>query len=444
MNKRLLFLLVVIGVMLLLFYFKVLPMLKVVTGYTAKCHCSNHFMTDRPKIDVDTVDLDFLPVQASANIDTEQRTVTASLFGLGYQKAQFKEDLGCVLIQDDDDYKVTYKKTSRERPELPYPYGDVVNPEDTVSGVDYKALRKAVDSAFDPAGRYHKQKTSAVVVIHKDTMLMERYGQGFDKNTPIIGWSMTKSIMNALVGMLIKEGKLSLDDDSLFPDWAADERKEITLRHLLQMTSGLDWQEVYDAYSDATEMLYITEDVVANSIDNTLAHAPGTYWYYSSGTSNIISGLIRRQFSSLEEYYDYLHQRLYGRIGMQSALIETDESGNFIGSSFGYATARDWGRFGTLYLNEGYWLDDQVLPEGWVDFTRSPAPNSKGEYGGHFWLNVDQQYFPDLPGDMYSANGFQGQKTIIIPSKELVIVRLGYNSDFDFNQFISDIIAALL
>lgn len=424
-------------------YIKLVPMIKVVSGYSAKCICSNEFITGRSQKQVESIDLTFLPLSVQTNVDRNEKVVTSSLYGLGKQKVAFREDLGCVLIKGNDDFNTTYDDPIDEQEvALPYPYGDVDINEQMV-GVDYNQLNTAVENAFDPNGEYTSQKTRALLVIYKDTLIAEKYGLNHDKNSRIIGWSMTKSIMNTLIGMLVKEGKLSIEDDHLFPEWEDDDRKTITINNLLQMTSGLDWNEVYDQYADATELLYDSDDVVKRAIRNPLKYQPGTHWYYSSGTSNILSGIIRKQFATQEAYHNFLHQQLFNHISMDNALIETDEAGNFIGSSFGYATARDWGRYGTLYLHDGVWNGERLLPEGWVDYTKSAAPDSKGEYGAQFWLNKDKAYFPDVPEDMYSANGFQGQKVAIIPSKDLVIVRLGFNSEFDFNTTIRDIIAAL-
>jgi CubicO group peptidase (beta-lactamase class C family) len=183
--------------------------------------------------------------------------------------------------------------------------------------------------------------------------------------------------------------------------------------------------------------------VSSESLDNKLAFPVGEHWYYSSGTSNLISGYIRNQFNSIDEYLDFPYSALFNKIGMKSALIEIDESGNFIGSSYMYATAIDWAKFGLLYLNDGYIGDKQILPDGWVDFTTSETNTSEGIYGAHFWLNKRNMAYPDVPDDLFSANGYQGQRIFIIPSKDLIVVRLGLNSDVDFNGLLKNIIDAL-
>ena len=190
-------------------------------------------------------------------------------------------------------------------------------------------------------------------------------------------------------------------------------------------------------------MLYMSEDIVSAANDNALKYSPGSHWYYSSGTSNMISGLLRAEFDTVEDYLDYPYNAMFNKLGMSQSFMEIDESGNYIGSSYGYGSTKDWARFGLLYLHDGIWNGERILPDGWVDYSTTEVPSSEGKYGAHFWLNKRGVAFGDAPFDTYSANGYNGQKTIIIPSKDLVIVRLGLNSDFDFNALIQSTINAI-
>jgi len=225
---------------------------------------------------------------------------------------------------------------------------------------------------------------------------------------------MTKSIMNAWVGRQVQAGAVSLDDRNLYEHWQQDARKDISLNDMLHMTSGLEWEEVYDKVSGATTMLFDSEDIVATASVRPAVHPAGDHWYYSSGTSNLISGYLRSKYTEHEDYLRYPYDSLFFKLGMYDTVLESDESGTYIGSSYCYATARDWGRFGLLYLHDGVWNGERLLPEGWVDYSTEEA-----------------------------ANGFQGQRVFIIPSRDLVIVRLGLNEDPGFDDFLKQIVASV-
>ncbi len=259
-----------------------------------------------------------------------------------------------------------------------------------------------------------------------------------------MGWSITKSITSAILGILEKQGKISLNQDSLFEEWKNDKRAAITLDNLLQMNSGLEWEEDYTTLSDVNRMLFMEKNMPEVQLKKPLTGKPNESWNYSSGTTNLLSWFIRKQFSSHQEYLDFWYQELIDKIGMNSMTIETDLNGNYIGSSYAWATARDWAKFGLLYLNKGKWKNEQILNESWVDYSAKPTNTSKGEYGAHFWLNAEGKY-PNVPRDMFSCNGFQGQYIFIIPSKEMVIVRFGLTEDPQFNidTFIKEILAAV-
>ncbi len=377
-------------------------------------------------------------------IDETNKTVTASFFGMAKATAVYRKNLGCVLLQGDDDYNIQLDLESANTnigTNLPI---ITAGTENKVIGVDYKALDQAINNVFDASLNMDTIKTRAVVVLYKDTLIAEKYANGFDKNTEILGWSMTKSITSTLIGMLVKEGKLSLDQKQLFEHWT-DERKEITLNDMLQMQSGLAFDEVYTKKADATKMLFMSENVVESVNHLPLAYDVGSKWAYSSGTSNILSGLIRNQFDNHQDYLKFPHERLFQPIGMNSMVMEIDESGNYIGSSYAYATPRDWAKFGLLYLNEGNWYGEQIIDSSWVAFSQEVAEHSEGIYGGHFWQNKNHSAYKDVPADLYSCNGFQGQRIYIIPSKDVVIVRMGLHKGeyFDQNAFIRDVLKAL-
>ncbi len=436
---------IIIGLVALYFYLAVYPMFPIGTGYAAKKMCSCHFIAGRTQASIQKDDLAMSPLNLTSTvIDKTAKTATASIFGLGTKTAVYRENLGCILLDGKDDYNVQLKLPKvRRNMVAEWPIGETVS-QRKMASVDYAALDQAINSVFDPSLNMDSIKTRAVVVIHKDSLIAEKYANGFDKDTEILGWSMNKSITSTLIGILVKAGKMKLTDDHLYEEWT-DERSKITINDLLQMQSGLAFEENYAEVSDVTKMLFMNEDIVKEVAANPLAHPIGTKWYYSSGTTNLVAGLIKKQFDNPQDYLKFPHEQLFRKIGMHSMVLETDESGNYIGSSYGYATPRDWAKLGLLYLNEGNWYGEQIIDTSWVNFTRQPAEHSGGIYGGHFWHNHDHAAYKDVPADIYSCNGFEGQYVYIIPSKDLVIVRMGLNQgqEYDANRFLSNIIKAV-
>ncbi len=268
-------------------------------------------------------------------------------------------------------------------------------------------------------------QTLATVVIHGGRLVAEAYGPDTDADTTLISWSMAKSITQAMVGLLVGDGLLDLDRPAPVARWADDHRRTITLRHLLTMTSGLEFVEDYvdDQVSHVIEMLFGrgADDVAAYAESFPLVHPPGSHHSYSSGTTNIVSAICGRAIGPDHDVVDYLQTRLFDPIGMTSAIPKCDPAGTFIGSSFVYATARDFARFGCLYLRDGRWDGERLLPEGWLDVTRQPVDPVVDEacwYGGHWWL------WDDSTG-AFACHGYEGQYTVVVPGKDLVIVRLG-------------------
>lgn len=407
------------------------------TGYTAKCACSQYFVNGRPIAEIEQEDFDLSVLQyASVSVDDAKEKIESNVLGLFTSTAKYESGIGCRLIHGKDDYRISFDrpKPTPLSDTIDWPYGsrDI---HELPKGVDQRHVDQIIDYAFDAERKMIDKRTRSLLVVYRDTIIAEAYQEGFDKDTPILGWSMTKSWMNTLIGILVKDSIINISDDHLTDQWR-DQRSALTLHHLLTMTSGIAWEEEYDKVSDATEMLYKAEDIVAVASDNPLAYSPGEHWYYSSGTSNLISGIIRNQFADHESYLRFPFDRFFYPLGMHHAYMETDEAGNYIGSSYGYASTRDWAKFGLLYLHDGLWHGQRILPSGWVDYSRRSTSTSKGEYGAHFWLNIGGVQYPRAPEDTYSANGYQGQKVIIIPSKELVIVRTGLNSCFDFDELI--------
>lgn len=316
-------------------------------------------------------------------------------------------------------------------------------------------LKRLVDDCFPETNPKRLRRTRAVLIMQDGKILAERYAEGFSAETPLTGWSMTKAAMSALVGVLVREGRLSLSDKKLLPEWSSpgDPRAEISLEDLLRMRSGLEFGEVYsDPLSDVNQMLWNSRDAGAYAAAKPLAHPPGTHWKYASGTTNIVSRIIRRVVGA-ENYLGFPRRALFEPLGMRSALIEPDASGTFVGSSHLFATARDWARFGLLYAQDGVWEGKRILPEGWVKFSSSPTPQApEGRYGAHWWLKLQKELGGEteaakrIPPDAFFALGHEDQSVTVIPSRRLVAVRLGlsiYIDAWNHAQFVADVLDAL-
>jgi CubicO group peptidase (beta-lactamase class C family) len=266
----------------------------------------------------------------------------------------------------------------------------------------------------------------AIVVVHDGRIVAEAYGQGFGAATTLQGWSMTKSVTAALVGMVIGDGKLSLDQKHLFPQWRGDARAEISIADLMAVTGGLKWDEERGPITDPGRMEYLVRDTAAFARDLPLDTPPGTRFNYSSAQSVLLTRLWQDAVG--EGAPSYPRERLFNPLGMTSAVLEADEAGTFRGEGFLYATAHDWARFGEFLRLGGEWNGQQLLPPGFVDYMRSPSPVSDEGHGpvygrGQLWLAKGQGF--DLPADTFMMQGHLRQVIAIIPSRKLVILRMG-------------------
>ncbi|HFG0565511.1 TPA: serine hydrolase domain-containing protein [Flavobacterium psychrophilum] len=440
----------ILGFVILLFlvYFGVTtyPKLDLISGFSAKSVASGHFIDNRSLEIIEKGDNDIDLIDLAKNkINENSKSASASVYGLKTRKAIYREGLGATLINDGFDESKPYEvpKRTKLNNNLPFPYGNNEAQKVVFKNIDYKKLELAVENAFDKKGQKNK-RTRALLVIYKDKIIAEKYDTGFTKNSKILGWSMTKSITATYFGILQKQGKLDINKPAPIAEWQNDERKNITTNDLLHMNSGLEWEEDYAKISDATKMLFHEEDMTRSQILKPAKFKPNTHWNYSSGTTNLLSGILRKQFKTHQEYLDFWYSALIDKIGMNSMVVETDMAGNYIGSSYGWATARDWSKFGLLYLHKGNWNGEQIFDESWAKYVATPTNDSNGIYGAQFWLNSNKKY-PDAPKDLYSANGFQGQNVFIIPSQDIVIVRMGLkeNGIFDFNELLKGILASV-
>lgn len=428
----------------------------IISGYGAKNLCSCVFVGGRSEASVQAEELSDFPLSLGKfTIDYKDSSATGTVWGFAKVKAIYRKGLGCTLVNGISEEELRKQKfiipqtPVANNDSLEWPYGQRVSDSFPVA-IDKQKLDAGIDSAFIDNVPDYKKMTRAVVVIYDGKLIAEKYASGFNKDSRMQGWSMTKSITSTLIAMLVKEGKLDINKPAPVPEWKeeSDPRHPITIKNLLQQSSGLDFLEDYAKSSDATRMLFQSKDMAAYTAARPLKDKPGSVFYYSSGNSNVLSRIIRQTVGD-DNYYNFIYDSLFYKIGMYSALQEPDASGTIVGSSYTWATARDWAKFGLLFYNNGNWNGENLLPVGWIQEATTPATSSlRKEYGYQWWLNgVDennpsQRLFPDVPADMFRASGYGGQGVYIIPSKKLVVVRLGLH-DIDDNEFLKPILQAI-
>ena len=426
----------------------------VATGFFAKQLCSGVFISGRSPAAVADADLHRYPPWpimsfASWRVYKDERAVAVDWFGLAPRVARFAPDSGCTLVMRLPG-AVAPTRGLRPAAATGSLATDALWPEgDRVALSETPALERIVAGAFDSADA----DTRAVVVVHRGRIVAERYAEGFTAHTALPGWSMAKSVVNALAGVMVRDGLIALDTPlaQLAPqalaEWRDDLRRSITVGQALTMTTGLAFDESYvNPFSDAMRMLFTSGDAVQVARSRSLSHSPGSHWAYSSGTTNLLMRALL-QAAPEARRARLVEETVFTRIGMYSAVLERDAAGTPIGSSFMYASARDWARFGWLYANDGVWAGERVLPEGWVAYSRAPVPESIGQYGAHFWIKDDSTDHPAaLPADSFHATGHAMQRITIIPSRELVVVRLGLSFRgryWDQPRFVANVLDVL-
>lgn len=420
-------------------------LMPIITGYAAKNMCSAVFISGREQKDVEENDLNFSFIKYNNNtVDLEDMSVT-SRFLWGKSKAVYRDGFGVTLVRDVREHELKGKKfpkggePSYSQDTIKWPLGNII-PEIT-TGINRNALQQIAEKVIDQNA--YNSNLYAFLVMHKGVPVLEAYKPRFNEKTRFISWSMAKSFTNALVGVMVKHDRLDITKPAGLEEWQNDERKNIKLKDLLQMQSGLEWNEDYGNRSDVTVMLHCEPDMGGFAIQQEQEHPAGTHWYYSSGTPNIICDIIQRQFNNDSLFYIFPETELFNKIGMPDAVLEVDPSGTWVGSSYLYATARDYARFALLYMNDGVFNGERILPEGWVKFSTEEAEGSEGKYGALFWLNKSKR-ISTAPEDMFSCNGHDGQYVFMIPSKELAVVLLGYSPEgIDLDNLLGDILNTL-
>jgi CubicO group peptidase (beta-lactamase class C family) len=423
-----------------------------VSGYGSKNLCSAVYLQRRDSKDVIREDLADFPVSLGKfTVNEKDSSVTGSVWGIAKSKAIYRKGCGCTLVNDLSEDEVRRQKFS-------FPSKPVVN-SDTIdwpsgdrltkafpSNINKDHLQKAVDNVMNETSANGKPAfTRAVLILYDGNIIAERYAPGFDKNTVMLGWSMSKSLTAAMAGILVNQNKLSVDEPAPVPVWANTEKRNITIKNLLQQTTGLDFTEIYTRPSIVTKMLFRKGDMAAYAASLPLKYDPGTVFNYSSGNSNILSGVVR-QVVGEKDYSAFPYKELFYKINAYSFLLEPDASGTYIGSSYSYATARDFARFGLLYYNNGTWNGLQVLPANWVkESVQASSADKRRHYGYQFWLNgydekdSTKRWYPDVPADMFFCDGYGGQDVYIIPSEKLIVVRLGLHT-INENKFLKEVI----
>lgn len=418
------------------------------TGYSSRYICSQVFLAGRDpdyiiKEEIDPIHPLFAVV--SHSIDYEKKEVTSVGFGFFQKKtAIYREGYGCTYTAGLNRKKLIDQVTGpllkvEKRPDIAWPHGDRVEIR-TPDNLDRNKLDSALDLAFSEPYKDKKVRTQAVVVVYKGKIIAERYAPNIRRSTPLLGWSMAKTLTGMITGLLVRDGKLSLETPMAYPTWGKeDPRQSITLDHMMHMSSGLEFEECYTAFCDATTMFYERADIPKYAADKPLVHQPGTHFHYSSGTTNMIFYKIRESLGGkLPDVRNYIVEEFFRPLHLSSMLLEPDAAGTYVGSSYAYATALDWARTGLFMLEGGFAEGKQILPGKWIEYMTTPAPAAKlDQYGAQTWLNFrdpenrsDRDY-PKLPENMYLMSGHNGQNVLIFPDQELVIVRLGVTHDDD-------------
>lgn len=433
-------------------------------GHKALFMCAGVFVAERDPADIRAEELAYASPMFNASGDAEpdpgtKSAVGTALFGMIKRRAVYREGFGCTLLSPDAGgteasklASVDVLKAPGDPARIPWPDGDLLPNLPLPPEIDSTRLDAAMDGVFD-GKTYHDaeaswmedMKTTGVVIVYKGNIIAERYAEGWGPKTELRTYSAAKSFTNALAGIRVRQGGLDLDAPLRFPEWTGgDPRQEITLRHYLNMSSG---QEC-DGGAGTSLPVYFDggRDAAVAAALRPLVADPGTRWCYANFDSISVARAVRLSLPTVEDYLLFPHRELFAKIGMRNTQPETDVFNNFIMSSQIWTTPRDLARFGLLYLNDGVWNGERILPEGWIAFTRSPAPALEGEaarpevgYGAQFWL---YDSYDGVPPDTFTAAGHGGQYATVVPSRQLVIARMGLQNG-NYPAFVADVVAAI-
>ena len=409
--------------------------IRVATGYVAHNLCSKTFVSglDPQRVFAEATDragIRTLRWFLRYRLDRAAKTVDASTAGLFASHAAFQEGFGCVLINGSEQpYLLRSDLVALKTPKTPPLLPDIAGP-DLVEPPD-PALKAALDHAFEEPAEPPFRRTKAVVILRDGRVIAERYAPGIGIDSQLPGFSMTKSMVSALIGIMTQQGLTSPSLPAPIAEWrtATDPRREIEVGHLLRMTSGLALDETNSGFDPSSQTVFLKDDMAAFAVQAPLIAPPGTRWHYSSATTMILAKIVRDAVGGPEQTMAFAWRELFNPLGMRDVTLEFDASGTLQGSTYMFASARDWARFGLLYLNDGMVGGKRILHEDWVDY--SAAATLDSDYGAGFWTNRSENERAKnrvrlgIPRDAFFASGDLGQRIVIIPSQQLVVVRLG-------------------
>lgn len=422
----------------------------VAAGLVARTLCTAIFVQGRTEEDVRAFELgpslDKSLSLFKAHVDRDTGEVSAGMLGLDFMNAGHTPGLGCAVGRPGTGPGQPLRPTPVP---APFPQGDMpaVN---APAGIDEKALDLAIADAFKP-GSYgnpaHDPVTRSVVIVHHGQLLRAVNAHGFTSVMPQYSASMTKTVGAALVGILAGQGRLSPADTDLLPEWRQqpdDPRRAISIDNLLNMESGLAFNEDYDPGGDPARMLYAENSAALFAAAKPLRHPPGTHWYYSSGDANILMRVARLK-SGLDEkaWNRFPADALFGPMHLRSAVFEQDATGDFVGSTFLFMGALDWARFGLMLADGGQYQGQQIVPADWVQRMSTPTALSAGRYSTQTWFRGGK---PGQRAQTIDLAGFAGQYVTIVPASRTVIVRMGFQPDrsaWDQQRFLKRVFKAL-
>lgn len=399
-------------------------------GMAAKLVCSGHYVSGLSKSKAQNDLLSYSPAFSlvSIDFDDDRARVDTHITGLSPVSAQFRENLGCSLELGNTaplDSLVVPTPSAHEGEYWPKGNNPPAYNSDAQKALD-ALLRKDNQSGLN---------TRALLVARDGQLIAEAYAPGYTEQSKLLGWSMAKTVTAAMIGNLQMSGLLKMTDSGLFSEWSDDARRDITIADMLTMTSGLDFNEDYGPGEKATRMLFESHSASDYALQAPLIRTPGTYYEYSSGTTNLLSRIAHEKLGGdPQASIDYVFNELFAPMAMENTVFELDSSGVFVGSSYMYASARDWGRIGQLFLNRGEINGSRLFSVEWYEQAVTPnASTNERAYGFKLWLNRGDKSlrWPDLPVDSYALLGNRKQLVMVIPSLSLVFVRLGW-SDGDY------------
>lgn len=424
------------------------PLLLIATGSVSQGLCDAAFVSG---VDPDSVFREQHAPQMRGiawavrwHVDDARHEVRASVLGAFGARAVYRPGLGCLLVHGDG-------PVPESAGFAPAPIASPF-PDQAVASSD-PAIRAAIDRAFAEPDPVHPRNTKAIVVLHDGRLIAERYAPGYGPDTPIWAHSLTKSLTNALIGILVRDGRLRLDQPVPIAAWRrpGDPHGSATVDQLLRMDSGLPFDETDGVVNPLTRMVFLTRDMAAYAAGTPLAHPPGTHWAYGNLDYVLLGRIVTDAAGgSAVDAERFARRELFRPLGMTHTLIQADATGSLAGFGGSYGTARDFARFGQLYLDDGVVDGQRILPAGWVAYSHSQTLDTG--YGAGFWLNIKHDTrvpvwnapwgMPQLPKDMYYARGAFGQYVVIVPSERLVVVRMGIS--LDYGDHIGDLVAAII